>query len=178
MRKSTVWWIVCSVLVLGGLTLILCFRLAAEAGDRSVAVLGEYHVRFGDTPRAVERKIQHPCLKKERLSYSTETWCRYELDVLGAPAEMDCYYYNGRILTQVDIRFPKAEGPVDALFERAKAAIQKHYKDNELFFCEDIVYEKDGAYRQSLGVDDGAVGTLCTLDVRDSTLSISCIDSR
>lgn len=175
MKKLTV----CLVVLFTTILIVMLLILPNNNKKFSIAVLEDYNICFGDSPKAVASKIYGTCIEKEQLAYSNQTVYTYETDILDMSAKMSCYFLNDKHLSEVDVIIQSKESEqTAAMFERVKEIIQESYKNEDSFVCRDVVFYDENTYSVSLGVEEGAVGIDYTILVKDNTLCITCIDCR
>ncbi len=175
MKKVMVYLIALFAAILIVMALIFSYNNRRFA----VAILKDFNVCYGDSPRAVASKISGTCIEKEQLDSVNQTVYTYETIIFDMSAKMSCYFLNDKHLSEVDIMI-QGNGieQTATLFERAKEIIKESYKNEDSFLCRDIVFYDESTYSLSLGLKDGAVGIDYTILVKDNTLFITCVDCR
>ena len=170
---------VCLVALFTIILIVMVLIFSHNNRKFSVAVLKDYNICYGDSPRAVASKTSGTCIEKEQLASSNQTVYTYETEILDMSAKMSCYFLNDKHLSEVEIMIQGNEIEQTAtLFERAKEIIKESYKNEDSFVCGDIVFYDESTYSLSLGLKDGAVGIDYTILVKDNTLFITCVDCR
>lgn len=170
---------VCLVVLFTTILIVMVLVFLHDNRKIPVAVLKDYNICYGDSPKAVNSKISGTCIEKEQLASSNQTVYTYELNILDAYAKMSCYFLNDKHLLEVDIMI-QGNGIEQAatLFEQAKEIIKESYEDESLFVCGDIVFYDESTYSLSLGLKDGAIGIDYTILAKDNALYITCVDCR
>ena len=171
--------VVCLVVLFTTILIVMVLIFSHNNRKFSVAVLKDYSICYGDSPRAVASKISGTCIEKEQLVSSNQTVYTYETEIFDMSAKMSCYFLNNKHLSEVDIMI-RGNGleQTATLFERAKEIIKESYKGEDSFVCRNIVFYDESTYSVSLGLNDGAVGIDYTILVKDNTIFITCVDCR
>lgn len=155
----------------------LFFFADAQRGRKYAIPLFENDpVHFGDSPQTITQTIGREPFDREESTVSPETWEYYRVQILDTDAILSCTYWNSwnlSQLTQVSFRL-EADSPeqAEALFVQAQRMLEETYQNDAEYFI-DEPETRDGVLRQSLGLNWGATGIFCSLELDGTTLRIS-----
>jgi hypothetical protein len=175
MKKVIIWFVGLFITII----FIMALMFFSSARKLPVAILKDYNICYGDSPKTVASKISGTCIEREQLSYANKTVYTFETKIFDTSTEMSCFFLNDKHLSEVYVTIQANETEqITALFERAVDIIRETYGKEDTFICRDIVFNNDGSYSQSLGLKDGAVGIDYMVLAKDKALYVTCVDCR
>ena len=146
----------------------------SEHARAEIPLVSQDGVRFGSSGRAVSAAFGAP-VETEKNSDTGRTWRTYRAVILGSSADIRCGFAAGR-LVEMDIRWELASAEdAQILCKSVADMIQERCGRENGFWCEEAE-EPNGDRSVKMGVDYGATGIYYTIELSDSTLSVTCFD--
>ena len=122
---------------------------------------------WGMSPAQAE-KVLGGSYETEDLTVTDKTEYRYKAVVFGEEAEITCFFWKGRILSDIYFRW---DSNPEAIAGQAYNCLYEYYHDQDGFFLN----EGDPV---SLGIDYNGPILRYQITKEDTSLTISCIDLR
>lgn len=122
---------------------------------------------WGMSPNKVT-KILGDSYETEKSNVTDKTAYRYKAVVFGEEAEISCFFWKGKILSDIYIRW---DSNTEIIAAQAYDCLYEYYHDKEGFFLnkEDTI---------SLGIDYNGPILRYEIIRNDTTITVSCIDLR